>query len=55
MIQVCDDGNRVRLGSMGMQRKTEAKAVVTDPTDFFDTCFEGEQRSVKGNSLGFRQ
>ena len=55
VIQVCDDGNRVRLGSMGMQRKTEAKAVVTDPTDWFDTGFKGEQRSVKGNSLGFRQ
>ena len=55
VIQVCDDGNRVRLGSTGMQRKTEPKAAVTDPTDWFDAGFEGEQRSVKGSSLGLRQ
>ena len=55
VMQVCDDGHRARLGSVGLQRKTETKPVVTDPPDWFDTGFEGEQRSVKGNSLGFRQ
>lgn len=36
-------------------RGRQTKAAVTDATDRFDTGFQGEQRSVKGNSLGFRQ
>ena len=33
VLQVCDDGHRARLGSVGLQRKTETKPVVTDPPD----------------------